>query len=54
MSVLSSKHVGTQYENLLLTYMVIHAFLIGMYVRSIKRKNKDGSEVKYIQLAHNT
>ena len=25
-----------------------------MYVRSIKRKNKDGSEVEYIQLAHNT
>jgi hypothetical protein len=34
--------------------MIIHAFLIGMYVRSIKRKNKDGSEVEYIQLAHNT
>ena len=27
---------------------------MGMYVRSIKRKNKDGSEVEYIQLAHNT
>jgi hypothetical protein len=26
---------------------------MGMYVRSIKRKNKDGSEVEYIQLAHN-
>lgn len=25
-----------------------------MYVRTIKRKNKDGSEVEYIQLAHNT
>jgi len=25
-----------------------------MYVRIIKRKNKDGSEVEYIQLAHNT
>lgn len=25
-----------------------------MYVRSIKRKNKDGAEVEYIQLAHNT
>jgi hypothetical protein len=25
-----------------------------MYVRSIKRKNKDGSEFEYIQLAYNT
>ncbi len=25
-----------------------------MYVRTIKRKNKDGSEVEYIQLAHNS
>ena len=25
-----------------------------MYVRTIKRKNKDGSVVEYIQLAHNT
>jgi len=24
-----------------------------MYVRTIKRKNKDGSEVEYVQLAHN-
>ena len=34
--------------------MQIHAFYIGMYIRSIKRKNKDGTEVEYIQLAHNT
>jgi hypothetical protein len=32
----------------------IHAFLVGMYIRTIKRKNKDGSEVEYVQLAHNT
>ena len=25
-----------------------------MYVRTIKRKNKDGSEVEYVQLAHNS
>ena len=24
-----------------------------MYVRTIKRKNKDGSVVEYVQLAHN-
>jgi transposase len=32
---------------------LIHALVIGMYVRTIKRKNKDGSVVEYIQLAHN-
>jgi len=25
-----------------------------MYVRTIKRRNKDGTEVEYVQLAHNT
>ncbi|WP_320043083.1 IS1634 family transposase [uncultured Desulfobacter sp.] len=34
--------------------MTIHAFSMGMYVRTIKRRNKDGSEVEYVQLAHNT
>ena len=24
-----------------------------MYIRTISRKNKDGSEVRYVQLAHN-
>jgi len=33
--------------------VLIHAFKIGMYVRTIKRKNKDGSVVEYVQLAHN-
>ena len=27
---------------------------MGMYVRTIKRRNKDGSEVEYVQLAHNS
>ncbi len=34
--------------------MVLHAFFMGMYVRTIKRKNKDGSVVEYVQLAHNS
>ncbi len=37
-----------------MTYNKIHVFIVGMYVRTIKRKNKDGSEVEYIQLAHNS
>ena len=31
----------------------IYAFYIGMYIRTIKRKNKDGSVVEYVQLANN-
>jgi hypothetical protein len=31
----------------------MHAFYIGMYFRTIKRKNKDGSFVEYVQLANN-
>jgi hypothetical protein len=26
---------------------------MGMYVRTIQRRNKDGSVVRYLQLAHN-
>jgi hypothetical protein len=32
---------------------MIHAHILGMYVRTISRKNKDGSTVEYVQLAHN-
>lgn len=30
-----------------------HEYNIGMYIRTVTRKNKDGSLVRYIQLAHN-
>ena len=33
---------------------MVHAMRIGMYIRTISRKNKDGSAVTYVQLAHNT
>lgn len=48
------KTVGTRLAKYTLTWLWIYAFSIGMYVRTIKRKNKDGSEVEYVQLAHNT
>ena len=48
------KSVGTRVLIFDLTYLRIHAFYMGMYVRRIKRKNKDGSVVEYIQLAYNT
>ena len=32
---------------------MVHAIQIGMYIRTISRKNRDGSKVTYVQLAHN-
>lgn len=31
----------------------LYGILLGMYLRTISRRNKDGSEVRYLQLAHN-
>jgi hypothetical protein len=36
-----------------LTFFEIHANMIGMYLRTTQRKNKDGSIVTYYPLAHN-
>ncbi len=33
--------------------MVVYGIKVGMYLRTTKRKNKDGSIVQYYQLAHN-
>ena len=33
--------------------MVVYAIKISMYLRSTKRRNQDGTEVEYFQLAHN-
>src|ERR1044072_6893963 len=31
----------------------IHAYLVGMYLRTTQRRNKDGSVVRYLALAEN-
>lgn len=36
-----------------LTLMEIYAYLVSMYLRTTRRKNKNGSTVEYYQLAHN-
>jgi transposase len=36
-----------------LIWFVVHAIILGMYLRTTKRKNQDGTEVVYYQLAHN-
>lgn len=33
--------------------VVVFALLVGMYLRTTQRRNRDGSVVRYIQLAHN-
>lgn len=32
---------------------MVHAYHKGMYIRQIQRRNRDGSVVRYVQLAHN-
>ena len=36
-----------------MTLFVVYAIIVGMYLRTTRRKNKDGSVVTYYQLAHN-
>jgi transposase len=36
-----------------LRHSAVYAILVGMYLRKISRKNRDGSTVTYLQLAHN-
>ncbi len=36
----------------LLILLIVYAIILGMYLRTTKRKNKDGSVVTYYQLAH--
>lgn len=44
-----------RHTNLLryIDFMGFICYLVGMYIRTISRKNKDGSKVTYVQLAHN-
>ncbi len=37
-----------------LTVLVLLAFGVGMYLRTTQRRNRDGSVVRYVQLAHNS
>lgn len=39
--------------SLYLDFMGLICYFMGMYIRTISRKNKDGSKVTYVQLAHN-
>jgi hypothetical protein len=38
---------------LVLIWFVVQAIILGLYLRTTKRKNQDGTEVVYYQLAHN-
>lgn len=45
--------VGTRLVILYLTFKVVYDILVGMYLRTTQRKNKNGSIAAYYQLAHN-
>ena len=33
--------------------LVVFVRLVGMYLRATQRRNRDGSVIRYVQLAHN-
>ena len=47
------KCVGTRLAVSRLILLVVDALLVGMYLRTTQRRNRDGSVVRYVQLAHN-
>lgn len=49
----SRKGVGTRLAVSGLIGLLDGGRLVGMYLRTTQRKNRDGSRVRYVQLAHN-
>jgi hypothetical protein len=45
--------VGTRFVVSCLIVLLVAALLVGMYLRTTQRRNRDGSVVRYVQLAHN-
>ena len=45
--------VGKRFFGVPLTCLLVNGIIVGMYLRTTKRKNKDGSTVTYYHLAHN-
>jgi hypothetical protein len=45
--------VGTRLGVSCLRVMAVPALLVGMYLRATQRRNRDGSVIRYVQLAHN-
>ena len=50
---LSSFTVGTRLRIYIFIIYVVHGIFVSMYLRTSRRKNKDGSVTEYYQLAHN-
>lgn len=48
------KHVGTRIGGFSFIGQIEHAISVGMYLRTTRRRNKDGSEVCYYALAENS
>jgi hypothetical protein len=49
----SPNRLGTRLLLFLLTVLIVSGTILDMYLRTTKRRNKDGSVVTYYQLAHN-
>jgi hypothetical protein len=45
--------VGTRLAVSDLVWLLVAAVLVGMYLRTTRRKNQDGTVVRYVQLVHN-
>jgi hypothetical protein len=45
--------VGTRLAVSDLVWLLVAAVVVGMYLRTTRRKNQDGTVVRYVQLAHN-
>ena len=45
--------MGTRLAVSRLITLLFAARLVGMYLRTTQRKNRDGTVVRYVQLAHN-
>ena len=47
------KGVGTRIRTCYSPWAAVTAWLVGVYLRESRRRNKDGTVVSYLQLAHN-
>ena len=45
--------MGTRFVVSCLIVLLVAALLVGMYLRTTQRRNRDGSVVRYVQVAHN-
>ena len=45
------QNIDTRFDTIPVTYWPVYAYILGMYLRTTRRRNQDGSIVEYYQLA---